>query len=136
LPYLPYFGHVARGQFFYAVNVLMQCAALVRLRKTHPHRLRPKTIIPAPLLLLPISVAVGIIAFSPAHHWAAAALLLGGTVVIYLILALVRQRGATPSARALAVAEALGVVSEDEAASQLGSPDRCGVTYGARRVLC
>jgi len=51
--------------------------------------------------------------------------------VFYLILALVRQRGATPSARALAVAEALGVVSEDEAASQLGSPDRYGGLFGA-----
>ena len=38
--------------FFYAVNVIVQCATVLRLRRTHPHRLRPSYTLPAPLLAL------------------------------------------------------------------------------------
>ena len=38
--------------FFYAVNVIVQCATILRLRRTHPHRLRPSYTLPAPLLAL------------------------------------------------------------------------------------
>lgn len=38
--------------FFYAVNVSVQCATILRLRRTHPHRLRPSYTLPAPLLAL------------------------------------------------------------------------------------
>ena len=89
--------------FFYAINVLMQCLALLRLRATHPHRLRPARIIPFPFLCFPMAIATAILAFSPTSHWVAAAVLLMATLTVYLLLALLKRPGGTASARALAI---------------------------------
>ena len=50
---------------FYAINAIMQCAAVLRLRSTHPHRVRPRTILPAKLLLVPVGIAVLTLLLSP-----------------------------------------------------------------------
>ena len=58
--------------FFYAINAIMQCAAVLRLRSTHPHRVRPRTILPAKLLLVPVGIAVLTLLLSPMGNWLAA----------------------------------------------------------------
>lgn len=98
------------SMFFYCINVLAQCGALLRLRATHPHRLRPTRTAPAPLLACPATIAAAVLLCSPLSHWLVAASLLGGTLAVYAALTSVRRPHAAPSSRALAAAERLGVV--------------------------
>jgi amino acid transporter len=57
--------------FFYAVNVIVQCATVLRLRRTHPHRLRPSYTLPAPLLALPARAVCAAAARAHAGAWVA-----------------------------------------------------------------
>jgi len=106
------------SMFFYAINVIMQCLALLRLRATHPHRLRPTTIIPFPVLCFPMAIALAILFLSPASHWLAAAVLLVATLAVYCCLAILKRPGGTASARALAIeiyhSARLGVLHADD----------------------
>jgi hypothetical protein len=95
--------------------VIAQCGAVVRLRATHPHRVRPSRLLPVPLLIFPVSIAAAVLAASPARNWLSAALLLGATALLYALIHITRcmqghKLGAPPSARAAAAAEALQVV--------------------------
>ena len=103
------------SMFFYSINAIMQCASLLRLRRTHPHRLRPRVILPARLLALPVGIAGIILLLSPWRNWLAAAGLLLSTLLIYALIHLVRlalghSPNAPPSARAAAAADSLRVV--------------------------
>ena len=53
---------------FYLLNVIVQCATVLRLRRTHPHRLRPSYTLPAPL---PALCALLLLVLTPAHGWLA-----------------------------------------------------------------
>jgi len=102
------------SMFFYAINALVQCAALLRLRATHPHRLRPQRTIPGPLLLLPASIAALMLLASPLTNWLSAAALFACTLLVYALIHVVRITrghvpGAPPSARAAALADTLRV---------------------------
>ena len=58
---------------FYLLNVIVQCATVLRLRRTHPHRLRPSYTLPAPLLALPALCALLLLLLpTPARGWLAA----------------------------------------------------------------
>ena len=101
--------------FFYAVNVIVQCATILRLRRTHPHRLRPSYTLPAPLLALPALCALLLLVLTPARGWLAALSLFLACLLLYVIIHLVRlaqghKPAAPPSARATAAVEALAVV--------------------------
>ena len=100
---------------FYAINALVQCATVLRLRRTHPHRLRPRLTLPAPLLLAPAACALLLLGLTPWRTWLAAVSLLVATLVAYAVIHLARltkghRFGAPPSARATAAVEALAVV--------------------------
>lgn len=60
------------SMFFYAINVIMQCLALLRLRISHPHRLRPARVAPIPVVCLPMGISIGVLLLSPPSHWMAA----------------------------------------------------------------
>jgi len=101
--------------FFYAVNVIVQCATVLRLRRTHPHRLRPSYTLPAPLLALPALCALLLLVLTPARGWLAALSLFLVCLLLYAIIHLVRlaqghKPAAPPSARATTAVEALPVV--------------------------
>jgi hypothetical protein len=103
------------SMFFYSINAIIQCASVVRLRITHPHRQRPARTMPVPLLLLPVAIAAATLALSPLRNWLVAVGLIVATIVAYALIHLVRRAlghaalGAPPSARAAAAAEALRV---------------------------
>ena len=97
-----------------ALPLQVQCAALLRLRATHPHRLRPQRTIPGPLLLLPASIAALMLLASPLTNWLSAAALFACTLLVYALIHVVRITrghvpGAPPSARAAALADTLRV---------------------------
>ena len=107
------------SMFFYSLNAIAQCGALLRLRSTHPHRLRPRTTIPAPLLLLPVGVATTSLALSPLRNWLVAGMITLATLLIYALIHLTRLTqgkplGAPASARAVAAADALRVAEPTE----------------------
>ena len=102
------------SMFFYAMNAIVQCAAVVRLRETHPHRIRPQHTIPAPFLLLPVAIASAMLLASPLRNWLLALGLLGATLGAYALIHFGRMRkghrpGQPPSARSAAAVEALAV---------------------------
>ena len=74
--------------FFYALNVLMQLAAALRLRTSHPQLPRPEHTLPAVGFLPPALLALLVLAGAPAQHWAAAAALLCATLGVYSALTL------------------------------------------------
>ena len=74
------------SMFFYCVNVLVQCAAVLKLRSSHAHLPRPPTTAPAALLALPCAIAIAVLFASPFAHWEAAALLLATTLGVYSLL--------------------------------------------------
>ena len=106
--------------FFYAVNVIVQCATVLRLRRTHPHRLRPNYTLPAPLPAL--CALLLLLVLTPARGWLAALSLFLVCLLLYAIIHLVRlaqghKPAAPPSARATAAVEALPVVVPSAALS-------------------
>ena len=80
------------SMFFYALNVLMQIGAVLRLRASHPHLPRPAPRLPAPCLLPPAILALLVLVGAPAAHWGAALALLGATIAVYLALGVCRRR--------------------------------------------
>ena len=84
----------------------------MRLRRTHPHRLRPARTLPAPFLLLPVLCALALYALTPLATWLAAFSLLCATLVSYALIHLGRfahghKLSDPPSARATAASGAL-----------------------------
>ena len=75
------------SMFFYSFNAIMQCASLLRLRKTHPHRLRPRVIVPARRMILRNLAAEPLLAKT-----------LAGVVVGIVLGAIVRATDPTPRA--------------------------------------
>ena len=107
------------SMFFYSINAIMQCASLHRLRRTHPHRLRPRHTLPERFLWLPASIAATCLLLSPWRNWVAAGSVVGCTLLAYGFIHLARltqghSPGEPPSARAVAAAEALRVVEPTE----------------------
>jgi len=130
--------------FFYAVNVIVQCATVLRLRRTHPHRLRPSYTLPAPLLALPALCALLLLVLTPARGWLAALSLFLVCLLLYAIIHLVRlaqghKPAAPPSARATAAVEALAVVVPPFNASAHGIAHEadgvCGDGRSSRAVM-
>ena len=112
---------VELSMFFYSINAIVQCAAVTRLRVTHPHRLRPRHILPTPLLALPVGVAATTLLLSPWRNWLGALSLIAATLVTYALIHLGRfasgrpTLGAPPSARAAAAVDHLARVAEPSA---------------------
>ena len=125
------------SMLFYAINAIMQCAAVLRLRSTHPHRLRPKRTLPSRLLALPVGIAAIAILSAPAATWFAAIALLVATLVAYLLIHASRlaagvRPGGPASARAVAAAMSMRVAEpgdeyaahgEGEEGDDLGEAD-------------
>eukprot|EP00908_Phaeocystis_cordata_P006403 Transcript_17015.p1 GENE.Transcript_17015~~Transcript_17015.p1 ORF type:complete len:668 (-),score=283.06 Transcript_17015:649-2652(-) len=105
------------SMFFYAVNALMQLAAALRLRASHPHLPRPERTLPLAGFAPPALLATLVLAAAPPRHWAAAATLLGATLCAYALLHACRRgmrgrralrRLQSPSGRQLLAAAADG----------------------------
>ena len=85
--------------FFYAVNVIVQCATILRLRRTHPHRLRPSYTLPAPLLALPALCALLLLVLTPARGWLAALSLFLVCLLLYAIIHLTLRKATSQQHR-------------------------------------
>uniref|UniRef100_A0A7S4F166 Cationic amino acid transporter C-terminal domain-containing protein n=3 Tax=Chrysotila carterae TaxID=13221 RepID=A0A7S4F166_CHRCT len=88
------------SMLFYAVNVLMQCAALLKLRVTHAHLPSPSCALPSPLLLFPCALALAVLALAPRSQLLSAATLGVGTLALYSLLSLCRAADFTGTKRA------------------------------------
>ena len=75
-------------RFFYSLNVLMQLAAALRLRASHPQLPRPEHTLPPVGFVPPALLALLVLGFAPTQHWVAAALLLCATLGVYSALTL------------------------------------------------